>query len=449
MLRRLKIIIMRKTLIMNIKPFITAAFALLVLSSGAQQDLKEQALGIKFTGFVKTDYFFDSRETYNIREGHFLLYPREPLPDAQGTDLNAKSSFNFLSIQSRLGGRITGPDAFGAKTSGLLEADFFSNENANFYDQNGFRLRHAYVKLNWSKTEMLAGQTWHPLFSADCYPGVISFNTGAPFQPFSRNPQFRLTQQMGKLSVAMAVSSQLDITSPLGSQSLRYAGLPNTSLMLQYKSMNKETGKSWLAGAVADFKRLQPLLATTKSGLSYATDEKVDGLSFSAYGKLENPKFTAKVHAVYGQNLYDMVMLGGYAVHEVIDLARNTVSYTTLNNLSTWAEISTNGPRWQLGFFGGFARNLGSDKKILIYSNKVDGTATTVRGSTIHSVYRLSPRAVLKSGKLQFATEMELTSAAYAIKDSNGIISRDDFGKIADYEYVSNLRWLFAVFYAF
>lgn len=434
---------------MNTRHLITIALALLFVSASAQQDGKEHSFGIKFSGFVKTDYFFDSRETYNIREGHFLLYPKEPLPDAQGIDLNAKNSFNFLSIQSRLGGRISGPDAFGAKTSGLLEADFFSNENNFFYDQNGFRLRHAYVKLNWSKTEMLAGQTWHPLFSADCYPGVISFNTGAPFQPFSRNPQFRLTQKMGKLSVAMAVSSQLDITSPLGSQSLRHAGLPNTSLMLQYKSTNKESGKSWLAGTVADFKRLQPLLATTKAGMNYATDEKVDGLSFSAYGKLENPKFTAKVHAVYGQNLYDLVMLGGYAVHEVSDQAKNTVRYTTLNNLSTWAEISTNGPRWQFGFFGGYTRNLGSDHSILIYSNRVDGTASTVRGSTIHSVYRLSPRAVMKSGKLQFATEMELTSAAYATKDSNGVLSRDAFGIITNYEYVTNLRWLFAVIYAF
>lgn len=430
---------------MKTKHLLTIVFAAIMVVAEAQ----ESTFGIKFSGFVKTDYFFDSRETYNIREGHFLLYPREVLPDAEGKDLNAKSSFNFLSIQSRLGGRITGPDAFGAKTSGLLEADFFSNENAYFYDQNGFRLRHAYVKLNWSKTELLAGQTWHPLFSAECYPGVISFNTGAPFQPFSRNPQLRLTQQFGKLSAALIFSSQLDITSPLGSASLRYSGIPNTSLVLQRKTFDKETGKLWLAGAVADFKMLQPLLATTKDGKQYTTSEKVSGLSFAAFGKHENKEFTAKVHAVYGQNLYDLVMLGGYAVHEVIDPQRNTVSYTTLNNLSTWADLNTNGSKWQFGLFGGYARNLGSKNSILAYSNRVDGTASSVRGATIHSVYRVSPRVMLKSGKVQFSTEVELTAAAYATKKSNGTLNRDEFGRITEHETVKNLRWLFAAMYSF
>ncbi len=56
---------------------------------------------------------------------------------------------------------ITGPDAFGAKTSGVIEADFFAQLNPNI---NLLRLRHAYVKFNWEHLEFLAGQTWNPLF---------------------------------------------------------------------------------------------------------------------------------------------------------------------------------------------------------------------------------------------------------------------------------------------
>src|SRR5512145_2349108 len=114
----------------------------------------ETAFGIKFGGFIKTDIIWDSRQTVDLREGHFLLLPKPEVPDPDGNDLNAKASFNFLSIQSRLRGDIKGPDALGAKTSGMFEAEFFGTTDA---DMNGFRLRHAIVKLNWKSTELMVG----------------------------------------------------------------------------------------------------------------------------------------------------------------------------------------------------------------------------------------------------------------------------------------------------
>jgi len=414
-----------------------------------QAETKESKFGIRFTGFVKTDYFFDSRENYTIREGHFLLYPKEPLIDADGNDIHDNSSFNFLSIQSRLSGHLSGPDAFGAKTSGLLEADFFGNENAVFLDNNGFRLRHAYVKLNWEKTELLAGQTWHPFFITECFSGVISFNTGVPFQPFSRSPQIRLTQKLGNFSVAATLSSERDFTSPQGPFSLRQSSIPVSTVTVSYKHQNTESNQLWLAGFGADFKVLQPLLNTTNNGLLYKTTEKVSGLSFTAFAKHQNNQFTAKLQTVYGQNLFDLIMLGGYAVHDILDNTRNTVSYTTLNQVSAWAEIHTNGKKLQFGLWGGYTQNLGSNKSILVYSNQVDGTASTIRGANIKSVYRISPRVVIIQNKLKFATEFELTSVAYATKDDNGNLQRDDFGVITDAEWVSNLRILFAVIYSF
>ena len=110
--------------------------------------------GIKFSGFVKTDIFFDTRQTVDVREGHFSLYPKGEYFDINGDDINAKPCFNFLSIQTRLRGKITGPDAFGAKTSALIEGAFFGTSNG---DINGFRLRHAFAKLNWTNTDLLVG----------------------------------------------------------------------------------------------------------------------------------------------------------------------------------------------------------------------------------------------------------------------------------------------------
>ena len=129
---------------------------------------------------------------------------------AISSDFNSKSTFNMLAIQSRLSGKISGPDALGAKTSGLIEGDFFAQANDNI---NLFRMRHALVKLNWTNLEALAGYTWNPLFVTDCYPGTVSFNTGAPMQSFARNPQFRFTYTTGQLKIIAAALSQIDYTS--------------------------------------------------------------------------------------------------------------------------------------------------------------------------------------------------------------------------------------------
>jgi hypothetical protein len=50
---------------------------------------KEEKFGISFSGFVKTDIFYDTRQTVNIREGHFLLYPDSTYMDANKKDMNA------------------------------------------------------------------------------------------------------------------------------------------------------------------------------------------------------------------------------------------------------------------------------------------------------------------------------------------------------------------------
>ena len=123
---------------------------------------KPPLFGIIFSGYVKTDLFLDSRQTVGLREGHFLLFPENEKLDADGNDINAKANYNILSIQTRVAGSITAPDALGAKTSGYIEAEFFGNSNPAI---NTFRLRHAWVKLNWKKTELMVGHGGIPCSS--------------------------------------------------------------------------------------------------------------------------------------------------------------------------------------------------------------------------------------------------------------------------------------------
>ncbi|MBU4267500.1 MAG: hypothetical protein KJ808_01420 [Acidobacteria bacterium] len=433
---------MKKTV--KIFVLILLAFSLALT---AQEEKKD--FSIQFSGFIKNDFFYDSRQTVNIREGHFLLYPADFLPDADNRDINAEASLNFLSIQTRLTCAITSPDAFGARVKGVIEADFFGNENAAFVDVNGFRLRHAYAQLSWEKTQLLLGQYWHPLFIPGCFSEVISFNTGSPIQPFSRNPQIRVIHHPGKFHLIAAVSAQRDFTSAGGSNVLRNSALPEFQAQVQYEIKNTATRREFLAGFGGGVKWLRPLLNTEADGKKYVTDQTLSSYSFTAFAKMKCPAFTCKLQGVYGTNLYDLLMIGGYGVSTVTDPLRNTVAYTATRTLSVWSEGMTQGKTMQLGLWAGFTSNLGGAAPILYYSDRVGGTLGTVRGANIKSILRISPRLVLISGKFNFALETEYTSAAYAAKDEFGNLSRDSHGVIDLTQNLANMRVLFATILKF
>ena len=392
---------------------------------------EENSFGIKFSGFVKTDVFYDTRQTVSVREGHFLLWPAAESLDPDNNDINAVSNFNILSIQTRLLGKITGPDAFGAKTSGLIEADFFGNENPAFSDVNGFRLRHAYVKLNWEKTELLIGQFWHPMFVTDCYPGVISFNTGAPFQPFSRNPQIKLTRKIGELKLILAAQSQRDFANRLvgsGTQTssyLRNSGIPDMQLQVHYSA-----GPDFIAGMGGGYKIIVPQI---KTSANYQTKEKTSALSALAFFKVRLNAVTIKAEGVYGQNACDFLLPGGFAVKDTLDYTRNLVEYTPISAWAAWTDINTNGKTLQAGIFAGYAKNLGSKDNI---NGPVYGL-----GTDIAQVFRVSPRVMVNSGKFRIAAELEYTAAANGTRDIKAIPKNT--------VTVSNLRILLAAYYFF
>ena len=201
-----------------------------------KEDKKEESkFKLKFSGFVKNDFFWDSRKTVDAREGHFLLWPKEAIEDPDGQDINDKANFNFLAIQTRLSLGFEGPDAFGAKVSAKIEGDFFAQANDNI---NLLRLRHAYIKMKWTNTELLFGQYWIPMFITSCFPGTISFNTGSPFQPFGRNPQIRITQKLGQVKFIAIASSQRDYSSRadagISGEYLRNSALPELSAQIHF-----------------------------------------------------------------------------------------------------------------------------------------------------------------------------------------------------------------------
>lgn len=399
----------------------------------------EQKFGIQWGGFLKTDAFYDTRQYSGLREGHFLLYPLKESLDKNGVDINEKGSFNILSIQSRLFGKITAPEAFGAKSYGYIEGEFFGTSDG---DVNGFRMRHAYIVCDWGSTELLVGQTWHPMFITTNFPDVISFNTGAPFQLFSRNPQIRLRQNIfGGLRIYLTAFSQRDMTGtgPSGFSSiyLRNSGIPelNAKLEYQFKSDNDEI----LLGVSGGYKTIIP---RTKNGNNEdAYGEKVSTISGSGYLKLKFNALQIKLQSAITQNGVDMLQIGGYAVKS----SNNGVwEYTPWNISSSWLELIytaklDDANSMDFALFGGYSMNLGTQDELTYKDN--NAFVYYGRNPDIANLMRISPRIIFNSGKTRFALETEYTSAAYGTLKSDGTVENT--------KNYANLRYLLGVYIFF
>lgn len=389
--------------------------------------------GIKLYGFVRNDIMYDSRQIVSAREGDLSLYAKDKSADANGKDINAAPTFHMLAITSRLGGTITGPDAFGAKTSAILEGEFFGNFDGGI---NEFRLRHAWAKLDWPKTQIAFGQYWHPMFVTDCYPGVIDFNTGMPFQPFNRSPQIRLTQKLdkaNKTSLILAATAQRDFASaaPSGynaTDPFRNSSIPNLHAQLQYK------GDKLVAGAGVDFKSLRPRLSSGTPVV--VSKEKVNSTSFIAYVKVITKPVIFKAEAVMGQNLTDHLMIGGYLGYQPTTAAIET--YKATKTTAFWFDMSGTGKKVVPGIFVGYTSNDGAADG----GTAAFGRGIAVNGRSIKNIFRVSPRLEIISGKFKIGTEIEYTSAKYGSTTNNGKVTGTT-------DNANNVRVLFMTSFSF
>ena len=394
---------------------ISMVFALLIgvvfFSYGQSDDKK---VSVKFSGFVKVDYMFDSRQTVNAREGHFLLFPAaEKFVD--GEDVNDQINFNILAVQTRLRTKFTGPDFFGMKTSGMVEGAFFGHTNS---DINGFRLRHAFVKLSNDNIDIYMGQYWHPMFVTAVFPGTYSFNTGVPFQPFSRNPQLRI-ETKGKVKFIGVMFSERDFASrgPIGitSKYVRDAGIPQLHAQIQFGD------KSHLLGGFGiNMKTMRPVLG----------EDNITNMAYIGYFRTKLGNVTWKGEATYGENMSDLLSIG--AIGEM-----GNGDFTASKTTSLWTEFSgdiSESTEW--GLFGGYTENGG-------FQDAVTGNMYGL-GTTISNAYRVSPRIGWKSGNMKIGVEGEYTSALY------GSLGADKKSIVTDgVDNVSNIRLSVSAIYNF
>jgi len=414
------------TIMTNIRLFLIfiVCNCLFFISAKSQNDTAK--FGIKFNGFVNSQIMFDSRQTVGGRETMLVLYPDNIKTDRKGKDINATPSLNQLAMISRLSGKIWGPDALGAKTSALLEGDFSGQTNS---DNNGFRLRHAYLKLNWQKSELLIGQYWHPFDVPEMLPGSLSLNTGAPFHAFSRHIQLRYSCNIADFKIIATAASQRDYASdgPLGVKSdyIRNAVVPDMHLQLHYKY------RKHLLGAGIDYKILQPRLHTDSN---YKSNSKLSSTAIIAFAKLDFKSLDIKFQSSWGENLSEHTMLGGY-VEKEIDSISKEIKYANMSALNIWMDISTKAKYWKFAIFAAYTQNLGYSSEIAA-KGKFYG-----RGNNIDYLYRLAPRITYSASQMVFGSEFEYTVAAYGTPDSKG--------KVKNTNEVSNFRLLFSATYNF
>jgi hypothetical protein len=161
-------------------------------------DLIGEGNRFKLYGFVRLDVIFDSQQPNNAQT---ILFIKSPDPRTG----NDNGDFAMHPRLTRFGIDYSGPRIAklgDAKLTGKLETDF---QNGGTESRQIIRVRHAYLRLDWTNASILAGQTWDivsPLFptvNAD----TLQWNAG---NIGDRRSQLRITSEpkagRGKFSFA-------------------------------------------------------------------------------------------------------------------------------------------------------------------------------------------------------------------------------------------------------
>lgn len=158
-------------------------------------------------GYVRFDAIVDSTQSFDDGINPNLIA-------RAGTYRGDHRRSIFTARDSRLGVFIGAPPFQGIKTSGQIELDFYGLQvtDAKKHDQVVFgpvRLRHAYVKLETSVIDVVAGQYFDVFgWGSYFYPATVAY-LGVPGQVYHRNPQLRIEKKLhaGDLEVMAAVAA--------------------------------------------------------------------------------------------------------------------------------------------------------------------------------------------------------------------------------------------------
>ena len=383
------------------KTLLCCMLALCGMTASAQ----DKAVKAEIYGFVRNYFTYDSRSCVQSNEGLFNMLPNDVNYASNGDDLNAIPSVRFLSMTTRLGLNVAGPEIWGAKSTAKIESDFCGASSGTAFN---LRIRQAYTKLAWEQSDLLVGQAWHPM-SGDLMPEVFSLATGAPFNPFNRSPQVRYNYAPVKgLSFTAAALYQYQYGS---------VGLDGkTSNTYSRNALVPEL----FVGVTTKGKHLTGMLGANVSTIAprvtannMLVDERLTSYSFMASGSLKVDDLSVRAKAVYGQNTSHMQQPTGFGIVETSDNGVN--NYENMQLGSAWITMMY-GKKLRYGFFAGWMKNYGSAGE--------DFTSLVVRNNTgLDQAYRFSPIVTYKVENMQIGLEYEHTAAAYGFYQADGTVA--------------------------
>ncbi len=339
------------------------SLALLVGVSGSVFAQKKR-FDYKFYGQVRTDLFYNTRSNSETVDGLFYMYPLDENLDPNGHDLNGVGNGNFYTLYTRLGVDVAGPMLGKAKTSAKVEVDFRGSGTT----YSLFRIRHVYFNLDWGKSALLVGQTWHPLYG-DVAPEILNLNMGAPYQPFSRAPQirYRFTSNNFMLTAAAIWQSQYlsvgpktnkpgETSTQKSQEFMKKSCVPEFYLGVDYKR------PGLIAGAGLHVSSITPRTQSETENAIYFVNERVTGISGEAHVKYTKEDWLVSAKTVLGTNLTQTSTVGGYGITS-IDEVTGKQQYSPLRTSSTWVNVAY-GKKWRPALFFGYLKNLGATKEV-------------------------------------------------------------------------------------
>ena len=419
------------------KILIVSLFALSGLVASAQ----DKAVKAEVYGFVRNYFTYDSRSCVQSNEGLFNMLPNAPKYGANGEDLNAIPSVRFLSITTRFGVNVTGPEIWGAKSSAKFESDFCGASSSSAFN---LRIRQAYTKLTWETSDLLVGQAWHPM-AGDLMPEVFSLATGAPFNPFNRSPQVRYNYSpITSLTFTAAALYQFqygsvgldDKTSNVYS---RNALVPELFVGMTAKGKHLSGGFGVNASTIAP--RVTVLLDEEKPESIIRVNERLTSYSAMVFGSLKVNYLTIRAKAVYGQNTSHMQQPTGFGVIG-IRKSNHAYVYDPMQLGSAWLTMMY-GNKLRYGFFAGWMKNFGT-------ANHHYELTPVVRNNTgMDQAYRFSPIVTYKVENMQIGLEYEHTATAYGEYKKSTLDYKLTDGTIVNTHWVANHRVCVMVKYDF
>lgn len=330
---------------------------------------QKENFSYKFYGFVRGDLFYNTRANMAPVDGNFYLFPLNESLDANGKDLNATPNGSFYTFTTRLGMDVQGPQIGTARSSAKVETDFggFSASTTML------RIRQAYVALDWTRSQLLIGQTWHPLFGS-VMPDMLNLSTGAPFQPFNRSPQIRYQYRKDKLKLTASALWQLQYLSS-GPKGMSEDYIKNSCVPELYAGADFISGKEWLVGAGIHLISLTPRTVSEWNDKKYKVDERMTTFSYEAHARYTGEKFSIAAKTIMASALDQTALLGGYGVKRV-DASTGEQEYTPFRHATSWLNI-TYGKKWKPGLFVGYTKNLGTNDP-LVSADKVYGLGLAI-----------------------------------------------------------------------